>query len=236
MKIPLDYEIQPLKIGEKAKDKATCGHCNLSWDDGISTSMTPTPSGRCPFEPFHKELEREKAIETVEELIDDSNENHREYYLNHDDSPMGEFVAGCSYGEDKPDYEKVIELIETEFHKDSEIYEVLGMILDESDRLDELRDDLLELAELDCSGIYNPRGAILYSQIVGELENQVPEEATALIEKFNIQKSELNLEYYINDELTYSYMDCSYDVMRLILKDSDKVIECITDFIKAELS
>ena len=52
-KIPKDYEVQPLKPGQKAKDRATCGHCGLSWDDGKITSMTPTPSGRCPFEAFH---------------------------------------------------------------------------------------------------------------------------------------------------------------------------------------
>mgnify|MGYP007044121884 CR=1 FL=1 len=29
---------------------ATCGECGRSWDDSIPTSMTPAPSGRCPFE------------------------------------------------------------------------------------------------------------------------------------------------------------------------------------------
>ena len=47
------YAVQPLKIGQNAKDKATCGTCGHSWDDGICTSMTPAPSGRCPFEYFH---------------------------------------------------------------------------------------------------------------------------------------------------------------------------------------
>ena len=51
--IPKTWPVQPLKPGQKAKDKATCGYCGLSWDDGVSTSMTPTPSGRCPFEYFH---------------------------------------------------------------------------------------------------------------------------------------------------------------------------------------
>ena len=32
---------------------ATCGTCNRSWDDTVSTSMTPVPSGRCPFEYEH---------------------------------------------------------------------------------------------------------------------------------------------------------------------------------------
>lgn len=63
--IPKDWEVQPLKPGQPAKDRATCGHCGLSWDDGISTSMTPTPSGRCPFEYFHiypKDKKKKAAI------------------------------------------------------------------------------------------------------------------------------------------------------------------------------
>lgn len=51
--IPKDFAVQPLKLGQFAKVKATCGHCGLSWDDGKSTSWTPAPSGRCPFEYFH---------------------------------------------------------------------------------------------------------------------------------------------------------------------------------------
>ncbi len=35
-------------------DIATDGNCGLSWDDSIITSMTPTPSARCPFEAFHQ--------------------------------------------------------------------------------------------------------------------------------------------------------------------------------------
>lgn len=55
--IPADYEVQPLTAGglprERAGDRATCGYCGLSWDDGEVTGLTPAPSGRCPFEPFH---------------------------------------------------------------------------------------------------------------------------------------------------------------------------------------
>ena len=51
--IPKDFPVQPLKVVEKAIERATCGHCGLSWDDGKITSMTPTPSARCPFEAFH---------------------------------------------------------------------------------------------------------------------------------------------------------------------------------------
>lgn len=31
----------------------TCGHCGRTWDDALITSMTPVPSGRCPFEYDH---------------------------------------------------------------------------------------------------------------------------------------------------------------------------------------
>ena len=55
--IPEDFEVQPLKSGEEAEYKATCGTCGLSWDDGKVTSMTPAPSARCPFETFHEEGE-----------------------------------------------------------------------------------------------------------------------------------------------------------------------------------
>lgn len=52
--IPADFEVQPLAPGQAVTARATCGQCGLSWDDGASTSRTPTPAGRCPFEYFHK--------------------------------------------------------------------------------------------------------------------------------------------------------------------------------------
>lgn len=61
------------------EDIATCGTCGRSWDDGQGTSVTPTPSGRCPFEYDHDELELVEAApvnvpdeepRTVRDLID----------------------------------------------------------------------------------------------------------------------------------------------------------------------
>lgn len=52
--IPADFTVRPLPEGEEPKGKTTCGHCGLSWDDDIPTSLTPAPSARCPFEYFHK--------------------------------------------------------------------------------------------------------------------------------------------------------------------------------------
>ncbi len=54
--VPADYPVQPLRTDaerEAASVVATCGACGRSWDDGVSTSMTPAPAGRGPFEPHH---------------------------------------------------------------------------------------------------------------------------------------------------------------------------------------
>lgn len=56
--VPADFPVQPLKAGEPAGDRATCGTCLRSWDDSIPTSMTPAPAARCPFEYFHGNVER----------------------------------------------------------------------------------------------------------------------------------------------------------------------------------
>lgn len=68
--IPKDFPVQPLKEGQAAKDRVTCGHCNRSWDDGISTSMTPTPAGRCPFEEFHEYPEENAAGDFANTTLD----------------------------------------------------------------------------------------------------------------------------------------------------------------------
>ncbi len=52
--IPADWAVRPLRPEETCPGRATCGVCGLSWDNDLVTSMTPAPSGRCPFEAFHK--------------------------------------------------------------------------------------------------------------------------------------------------------------------------------------
>lgn len=54
MKVPKDFPVQPLRDGEPAKDRVTCGTCGLSWDDAKVTAWTPAPAARCPFEYFHE--------------------------------------------------------------------------------------------------------------------------------------------------------------------------------------
>ena len=40
--------------GRPVTSIATCGECGRSWDDARISSLTPTPSGRCPFEYAHQ--------------------------------------------------------------------------------------------------------------------------------------------------------------------------------------
>lgn len=51
--IPDSHPVQPLKWGQTPPGMATCLTCDRSWDDSVSTSMTPAPAGRCPFEYYH---------------------------------------------------------------------------------------------------------------------------------------------------------------------------------------
>jgi hypothetical protein len=40
-----------------------CGHCRRAWDDSKSTALTPAPSGRCPFEYWHRADKPAKRVE-----------------------------------------------------------------------------------------------------------------------------------------------------------------------------
>ena len=51
--VPMDHPVRPFR-NVTAPSVCTCGDCGLSWDDRATTSMTPAPAGRCPFEAFHQ--------------------------------------------------------------------------------------------------------------------------------------------------------------------------------------
>lgn len=55
--VPTDFPVKVLSPEQvaTAKDPATCGTCQRTWDDAVPTSRTPAPSGRCPFEAWHDE-------------------------------------------------------------------------------------------------------------------------------------------------------------------------------------
>jgi len=72
MNIPNDYPVQPLAKGEPAERRATCGTCELSWDDGKVTGITPAPSARCPFKYFHDVPEHPAGPWTVKAVDEDA--------------------------------------------------------------------------------------------------------------------------------------------------------------------
>ena len=49
--------------GKVIVDTMTCGTCGMSWNDALSTSYTPTPSARCPFEYVHGEVAELKRLQ-----------------------------------------------------------------------------------------------------------------------------------------------------------------------------
>lgn len=52
--VPADWPVQP--VSPDTPGAKTDGVCGLSWDDTKVTSLTPVPSGRCPFESFHTDI------------------------------------------------------------------------------------------------------------------------------------------------------------------------------------
>ena len=44
-----------IELSPNDPQATVCGNCGRGWDDSVSTSMTPTPSGRCPFEYDHED-------------------------------------------------------------------------------------------------------------------------------------------------------------------------------------
>lgn len=43
--------------GTPVVELATCGVCGRTWNDAAISSVTPVPSGRCPFEHLHADDE-----------------------------------------------------------------------------------------------------------------------------------------------------------------------------------
>lgn len=64
-----DNGVRELIESDNAPTTATCGECGRSWDDGKSTSVTPTPAGRCPFESEHSEPEADDEAEHIERCV-----------------------------------------------------------------------------------------------------------------------------------------------------------------------
>lgn len=70
--IPDDHPVRPLDDMADAVTPTTCGVCGLSWDDGVSTSMTPAPAARCPFEYFHGDAASHLDADDMTEILGDA--------------------------------------------------------------------------------------------------------------------------------------------------------------------
>lgn len=92
--VPEDYPVRVLADDEAPKGRTTCGTCGRSWDDDVVTSMTPAPSGRCPFEYYHAEEDdvngfRDALEQSVREIVDPA-----EYIETFGDIPLSTWVDG----------------------------------------------------------------------------------------------------------------------------------------------
>lgn len=63
-------EVRVLGPDEHPPGEMTCGACGRSWDDSVVTSVTPVPSGRCPFEYDHDDEEYVSRCPACGEYID----------------------------------------------------------------------------------------------------------------------------------------------------------------------
>lgn len=69
--VPADHPVQPLDDDDRPPGRTTCGTCGRSWDDGKSTSITPAPAARCPFEYEHLDADDQARLEALEGIETD---------------------------------------------------------------------------------------------------------------------------------------------------------------------
>lgn len=56
------------------KPTTACGTCRLSWNDDLSSTWTPVPSARCPFEYIHEEV---KELRKLKRSIEQEDEGQK---------------------------------------------------------------------------------------------------------------------------------------------------------------
>ena len=84
---------------------ATCGHCGRSWNDAAVSSVTPVPSGRCPFEYEHEyedETEHYEMPEVTAGTVFDPS-----------DDTFGPIMAAIQAGEFEEAAERLTKLAES---------------------------------------------------------------------------------------------------------------------------
>lgn len=112
-RIPRDWPVRPIRHpNPHGLGLVTCGTCHLTWDDGVVTSLTPAPSARCPFEPFHEDgLEDHEAdpgprTRTAEQVADHAG------ILQEDAQQLAGLIRHTSGGSTTDDLARVADLVE----------------------------------------------------------------------------------------------------------------------------
>lgn len=130
--IPKDWPVQPADSSSFGKiGLARCCQCGLAWDDSKSTSMTPTPSGRCPFEQFHK---YEEIVVTPERWYDANDEEDHWLLCS---EPTDRVIATFYKGDDEETKDRAL--------RDCQLCaaapELLRMLISCKERITELSND-----------------------------------------------------------------------------------------------
>jgi hypothetical protein len=94
--VPADWPVQPIDPNDPPpfSRPMICGTCGLAWDDDAVTSMTPAPSARCPFEPFHAdEPEPDATPASVLATLERKHKEAVDYFETYD-RPSSEIEGG----------------------------------------------------------------------------------------------------------------------------------------------
>lgn len=179
-----------------------------------------------------------EIMSKVIDLLNNEAEWHNDYYTNNEDNSIAEFTASMCYGDLKISYNDFFNDMLAEILKNDNSYDtiddlssILNDYLSDNDKTELINHIIDSCSELHSGGIYNPYGYILNSHIVGELEIQLSDEIIELAEKHEINLSLITeTDLYISDN-DIAYLDCNYDVWRLLIDDWDSVISAILEFL-----
>ena len=178
--------------------------------------------------------------EVMSEIIDLLNNEAdwaNDYYTNNEDNSIADFTASMDYGELEISFKDFFHYMLKEIDCDNsyntidDLSSILKNYLSDNDKAELINHIIDCCSELHSGGIYNPYGYILNTHIVGEIEIQLSDEIIDLANKHEINLSLITeTDLYISDN-QFAYLDCNYDVWRLLINDWDNVISSILEFL-----
>jgi len=179
----------------------------------------------------------EEIMSEVIELLNNEAAWTEEYYTDNADSPAAEFTASMDYGDLTIGYNEFFNNMLKEIDCDNsydtidDLSSILKDYLSDNNKEELVNHIIDSCSELHSGGMYNPYGYIVNSHIVGELEIQLSDEITELAEKHEINLKEITeTDLYIVDN-RFAYLDCNYNIWRLLIDDWETVIDSILEFL-----